>query len=504
MTAASLTQSPAERLVAQLVGALGPGAHGAVDLALAQLTPVERAGLAYAWRDFWARPKQVVPAGNWRSFGILSGRGFGKTRALAEWVTGEIMAGRAGRVAICAPTDDDTRDIMVEGETGLLAVAPPWFRPDFQPTNGFIEYPNGARVFLYSATAPEHFRGPQHHVFWGEELGAWPQTSWEAAWYNMRFGLRLGQARLVWATTPRSVPLVRALVERHKAHPAKHLIVRGSTFENRANLPQHALDEWMAEYGGTRLGLQELEGELLEDDANEPFTPAMVADAKARAPGDYLCRAIAIDPAITSRAGSDMTGISWGGLGLDDVVYVLGDLSGKYPASTWAQIVIDLATRLELGPGDAIVYESNRGGELVPTTLRALERALRAEGRLRRPLPPLIEVRAKKDKRSRAWPVATRYERGRVKHASGADLARLEKSMLARNWDAKSPDPVDAMVHLVWHLAKLSDTSGPPDDYAGATAPGRGVSRPTGARFDDDDTGEDSAEREDMGRDDRW
>lgn len=499
---APVSRSPAEALAARLASELGGGAHGALDLALGKLAPVERAALAFAWRDFWARPTQVIPDGPWRSCGTMAGRGYGKTRKDAEWVTAEIAAGRAGRVALVDKSNADTRGIMVEGKSGLVAVAPPWFQPVYMPGNGYLEYPNGARAYLYSAEAPEHFRGPEHHIVWASELGSWPKETWEAAWYNLRMGLRLGYAKLVWDSTPRTVPLIRLLLERHRKHPAAHLIVRGSTLENRANLPAHYIEEMVAEYGGTRLGLQELEGQFLEDEDGQMFTQRMIQEARRRAPDVYLEKALAIDPAITSRKGSDETGIVVGGRGTDDQVYVLADLSGKHSPERWANLAIDAALRHGV---NAIVYEDNRGGDLVPANIRALERALRAEGKLTQRLPPLIGVHAKGDKRARAQPVATRYERGKVSHVAGADLGQLEKQMLDRDWSSTSPDRVDALVHLVRHLGKLSDLVGPPGDYDGVTGPGRGVSRTTGARdLDDDETAEDAASREDMGRDERW
>ena len=354
---APVSRSPAEALAARLASELGGGAHGALDLALGKLAPVERAALAFAWRDFWARPTQVIPDGPWRSYGTMAGRGYGKTRKDAEWVTAEIAAGRAGRVALVDKSNADTRGIMVEGKSGLVAVAPPWFQPVYMPGNGYLEYPNGARAYLYSAEAPEHFRGPEHHIVWASELGSWPKETWEAAWYNLRMGLRLGYAKLVWDSTPRTVPLIRLLLERHRKHPATHLIVRGSTLENRANLPGHFIEEMVAEYGGTRLGLQEIEGQFLEDEDGQMFTQRMIQEARRRAPDVYLEKALAIDPAITSRKGSDETGIVVGGRGTDDQVYVVADLSGKHSPERWANLAIDAALRHGV---NAIVYEDPR------------------------------------------------------------------------------------------------------------------------------------------------
>lgn len=469
--------SPASLLIDRLVAGLGPAAHTALDMALDQLSPVELAGLAYEWTDFWARPKQLAPAGKWRSWGVMSGRGFGKTRSLAQFVIAEAEAGRAGRVALCSSTDEDTRDIMVEGNGGILASSPPWFRPVYEPSLGRLTWPNGAVAFCYSAEAPEHFRGPEHHLFWGDELGSWPAATWDAAWYNMRFGLRLGYAKLVWSSTPRTVPLIRTLLARHKKHPERHRITKGGTLENRANLPAEYLEELIDSYAGTRLWQQEGEGEFLEDEAGAMFRAAWIDAHRAETVPELVRIVVAVDPAITARAGSDETGIVVIGLGLDGDLYVLEDLSGKHTPERWASIAV---AAYERWGADCIVAEQNRGGNLVAQTLRTA--ATRREIRVK-------EVHARDGKRIRAQPLAAMYERGRVHHARAANLTVLETQMTS--WDpgrSTSPDRIDALVHGAMELGGMMTKGNPTLDYESLSIP----SRMGSGRDTEDDDGDDA------------
>ncbi len=458
-----MTASPAELLAARLVRALGPAAHQALDIALAKLSPLDRAALAYNWTGFFARPKQIIPQGPWRSYGLKTGRGFGKTRAIAEFVDGEAFAGRAMRIALCAETEEKTVEVMIEGQSGLLTIARPWFRPKWD--NGKIVYPNGATAFVYYATEPEKFRGPEHHLFWGDELGSWATNKASECWSNMHMGLRLGYGKLVWSTTPRSTALLKKLVARHRKRPEAHVIVTGSTLENRGNLPQHVVEEWLEEYGGTRIGKRELEGEDLDDNPAALFSQENITRNRRRLPDALVRTVVAVDPAISTRKGSDLTGIIVAGIGTDGQIYILADLSGKHTPERWAKLTLDAYRRY---PCDLIVFEENRGGNLVLSNIRAQDKTI--------PIERFKGVYARQGKELRAEPVATLYERDRVSHVVGANLADLETEMI--EWDPsatpQSPDRVDAMVHAVLELAKLGPKDKQYEDYTGTpTGPSR-------------------------------
>lgn len=477
--------SPAEAIARRLVVELGAGAHDAVDLALGQLTALERAALWFNWDEFWARPKQIPPPTAWRSWGLMTGRGFGKTDSLAHYIVGETMAGRAGRIGLCAQTEDDTRGIMIEGETGLIAASPPWFPARYEPTNGVIFWPNGAKAHVFTAEKPDGFRGYQFHRFWADEVGAWPEATADACWYNLRMALRLGDSRLVWSSTPRTTRLIALLLERAKASPERHIIVRGSTFENRANLPPEFIADMVSEYGGTRLGQQELEGEYLEDEIGALFSTRVIEINRVTSPPALVRVVISVDPAITARRGSDETGIIVAGVDEAGHMYILEDLSGKLSPEQWARITVSAHAR---HGADCVVAELNRGGNMVTHTLRAAD----PEHRIR-----IVEVHAKEHKRARAEPIAAAYERGRVHHVRGAQLAELEKQMTS--WDPRgstSPDRVDALVQAGYELGGITG-KGPVQEYTSARVPSRMAALDRGRDRDLVDEAPDDDELED-------
>ncbi len=473
-----MNPSPAEAFILRLARELGrDGAHRFLDMAMRQLPALELAGLEWRW-GFWCRPVQEIPTeAEWRSWVFCGGRGTGKTRPCAEFVVAEAQAGRAQRVALVGPTDDDVRKVQVEGQSGLLACSPPWFPARFEPgtAGGRVVWPNGATAFMYSAEAPERFRGPEHHLAWCTELGAWPERNAETAWYNLSMGLRLGYARLIGDTTPRTVPLVARLLARGKSHPEHHRVVRGRMVDNWSNLPPAFVEEQIAAYGGTRLGLQELEGEYLEAIEGALFQQAWIAAARAHAPTDWILRAIAVDPAISQRGGRDDTGIVRGGLA-GGRVYVTKDETGRYPPEQWAIKVLDAYLEDWCS---MVVLERNRGGDMPTALLRAAAKDKGIEVRIWKsptvkapragPPPPhdprivyVVEVHARRSKDERAMPVAGRYERGQVVHVIGADLADLETELTT--WDPTardSPDRLDALVHLVWELLELGQQGRP-------------------------------------------
>ena len=321
---------------------------------------------------------------------LLAGRGFGKTRTGAEFVRAEVEAGRAGRVALVAPTAADARDVMVEGESGLLAICPPSNRPRYEPSKRRVTWDNGAIATLYSADEPERLRGPQHDLAWPDELAAWryPET-----WDMLMFGLRLGaRPRVVVTTTPRPTRLIRDLL----AAPTT-VVTRGSTYDNRANLAPAFLEQIVRKYEGTRLGRQELYAEVLDDVPGALWTRAMIEAAEHSGPIPELVRVVvAIDPAVTSGDDSDETGIIVAGIGTDDFVYVLADRTCRMSPDGWATRAV---VALDEFSADRIVAEVNNGGDLVEATIRTVRRHA-----------PYRKVHATRGKRVRAEPIAALYE----------------------------------------------------------------------------------------------
>jgi phage terminase large subunit-like protein len=396
--------------------------------------------LADALETGWvsiARPNQLPPSGDWRVWLLLAGRGFGKTRTGAEWVIERAGSGQAKRLALVAPTAADARDVMVEGESGILAISPPWFMPLYEPSRRRLTWPNGAIATTYSADEPDRLRGPQHDAAWCDEVGAW---RFPEAWDMLMFGLRLGtDPRVVVTTTPRPTKLIRELLGR----AGKDVVVtRGSTYENRANLAAAFFDQIVRKYEGTRLGRQELDADVLDDVPGALWSREGIEAVRHQRALDLERIVVAIDPAATSGEDADETGIIVAGKDAQGHGYVLADASGRYAPADWAKTAIAL---YRAHSADRIVAEVNSGGEMVEATLRMVD-----------PNVPFTSVRASRGKVVRAEPVAALYEQGRVHHVG--TFAKLEDQMCSFTTDfdrsraGYSPDRVDA---LVWALTDL-------------------------------------------------
>lgn len=378
-----------------------------------------------------ARTKQRPPSGDWGTWLVLAGRGFGKTLTGAKWVH-EHAIELHPRGALIAPTAGDARDVMIEGETGLLATAPRGRRPKYEPSKRRVTWPNGAVATVFSADEPERLRGPQHGWAWCDELAAWARLA--AAWDNLQLGLRLGQhPRVMATTTPKPLRALRELIAETDTH-----VTRGSTYENVGNLAPSFRERILRKYEGTRLGRQELHAELLEDVEGALWTWAMIDDARVpRVDRDTLERiVVAVDPAVTSNASSDETGIVAVGK-RGEHAFVLRDASMRGTPLEWATAAVELYH--ELG-ADALVAETNNGGDLVQTVIRQLDRTVRFRS-----------VTASRGKQSRAEPVVALYEQQRVHHATV--MPELEEQLTTWTVDAKtSPDRMDA---LVWGVSEL-------------------------------------------------
>jgi phage terminase large subunit-like protein len=402
------------------------------EAVLREIPDAARIDLFRSWR-WTARPSQLAPSGDWSQWLILAGRGFGKTRAGAEWVTEMAQFMPDARFALVGATAHDVASVMVEGESGLLAVAGDDFEPEWLSSRRLLQWPNGAKAFLFSAAEPNQLRGPQFHFAWCDELAAWPKP--REVWDNLRLGLRLGaMPRAVVTTTPRAVPLLRALLDMPGT-----VVTRGTTFDNRGNLPAAYLAELRSSYGGTVLGRQELLGELLEVQEGALWSlDGLEACREAGAPA--LQRVVVgVDPPT----GPGGCGIVVAGLDGHGVAHVLADASvhGMTPEG-WAEAV---ATAFSRHQADRVVVETNNGGDMVESVLRAACVAL-----------PVKQVRASRGKAARAEPVSALYAAGRVRHAG--HFPQLEDEMcglvLGGGYvgPGQSPDRADA---LVWALTEL-------------------------------------------------
>jgi len=420
---------------------------------LKKLSPKQAEDLKYDWR-FWARPQQLPPEGNqWNVWFINAGRGFGKTRAGVEWVREQVKLGHK-RIAAVASTNSDIERVMVKGESGFLNCC---FKgdktykgqdmgyPEWSPTKRSLTWANGAKVEFYSAEEPERLRGPQFSAAWCDETAAWNKD--QDTWDMLQFCLRLGKhPRICITTTPKPTKLIRTILKGAQGEDPKVIITTGSTFDNSANLADTYLTSVKALYEGTRLGKQELYAEVLEEAEGALWTTETLDNCQInREDLPHLNRiVVALDPAVTSNAESDMTGIVVAGVDVNGIGYILGDYTAKLSPQGWANKAIELYHKYE---ADRIVAEVNQGGDMVKQTIHGEDETV-----------PYKAVRASRGKYARAEPISALYERGLVKHVrnpeDGANLNELETQL--RTWEPLgsigSPDRLDAMV---WALTDL-------------------------------------------------
>lgn len=395
---------------------------------VAEMTDEEVLFHLYDWQR-WARPKQRLPAGDWTTWLILAGRGYGKSKTGSETI--RIWKEEFPILHLVGPTAADVRDIMVEGESGILACSPPTDKPTYSPSTRKLTWKNGSKAILFSADEPDRLRGPQCYAYWADELAAWRYA--QEAFDQLQFGLRLGShPRGIVTTTPRPISIIKDL-----AKSPTTFLTRGNTYENRSNLAGSFFTQVIAKYEGTRLGRQELEAEILEDVPGALWKMSLIDKCRVTTQPLLLRIVIAVDPAITAKADSDETGIIVAGIDQLGKGYVLDDLSGIYSPQHWALIVIDAYRKWQ---ADRVIAEVNQGGDMVETILRTID-----------PAVSYRSVHATKGKYTRAEPVAALYEQNKIRHIGS--LAKLETQMTT--WDPASevsPDRVDA---LVWAFTEL-------------------------------------------------
>ena len=410
---------------------------------LAKLSDEERKALRPYWR-VWAHEGQTAPGDAWHTWVVMAGRGYGKTRAGAEWVRSIVEADPIAHIALVGDSLGEARRVMVEGPSGLLAIARADKRPRFEPSKRRLTWPNGAVATLYSAGEPESLRGPQHSHAWCDEVAKWGQSHGraEAAWDNLLLGLRLGEApRIVATTTPRAVPLLRRLLRQPDV-----TVTRGTTADNKDNLATGFYRSTLVRFGRSLVGRQELGGELIEEIEGALWSRALLETCREEgAHADSTRTVIGVDPPASS--GGDACGIVVCALGADGIARVLADCSVRKPTpERWARAVANAA---RVWSADRVVAEANQGGEMVRSVLQAADPD-------RSWALPLKLVHASQSKAARAEPIATLYEAGRARHAGQfPDLEdQLCGLMTGGGYEGpgRSPDRADA---LVWAMTEL-------------------------------------------------
>jgi phage terminase large subunit-like protein len=409
---------------------------------LSSLTDEEKAELKYHW-DFWARANQKAPPGDWNTWLVMAGRGYGKTRMGSEWIRQLAHDNPGCRIALVAETAADARDVMILGDSGLVNCDPTLDRDSWSPTNRCLTWPNGTKAWCYNATEPDQLRGPQHHFAWVDELAKFRYM--QETWDQLQFGLRLGlHPRVLVTTTPRPLPLIKKLIA-----DVDTAVTRGATLDNKANLAANTMKQLYERYGGTRLGRQELEGEILTDIPGALWNRDAIDAGRIVDVPDNLERVfVAVDPAVSNNEGSDEHGIVVVGLARDKDGYargyVLEDGTLRGSPEDWAKRAVSLYRSWS---ADKIIAEKNQGGQMVESTIKAVDRSV-----------PVELVHATRGKVVRAEPVSALYEQGRIHHVGRFDLLEDQMCMFSvdnlRNISNGSPDRVDA---LVWGLTKIFD-----------------------------------------------
>jgi predicted phage terminase large subunit-like protein len=385
------------------------------------------------WEAIQARPEQIPDQDNWSIWLYLAGRGAGKTRTAAEWLAWQAITNDGTRWAIIAPTFGDVRDVCAEGNSGIVPILREYQMLKFyNRSTGEIHLKNKSYIKLYSADEPDRLRGPQFHGAWCDELAAWRYFD---TWDQLQFGLRLGtNPQVIVTTTPKPVKLLKSLTER-KDGSVK--VVKGSTFDNSANLAPQALVELQLRYGNTRLGRQELYGELLDDIEGALWSKSMIENNRATEAPIFNKVVVAIDPAVTSGEESDETGITVAGRTADGHYYILASEGLRTTPDQWARRAVELYHQFE---ANRIIAETNNGGDLVISVLKQVDANV-----------PVKKVVASRGKKVRAEPVSALYEQNRVHHVG--QFNELEDQLLSWTPDSsESPDRLDSMVWAVTEL----------------------------------------------------
>jgi len=401
------------------------------------LTDDEAVRLMYDWYGLFARKAQQIPEGDWFIWFILAGRGWGKTRSGAEWIRYNVENNLASRIALVAPTAPDARDIMIEGESGLLAISSPWCMPKYESSKRRLTWPNGAIATAYSSEIPDRLNGPQHDLAWSDEIGVWKYG--RETWDMLQFGLRLGDnPKQIITSTPKvkNITLIKEIL-------AEKLTVlsTGTTYENRPNLAKPFFDTVVKKYEGTRLGSQELHAKILDDVPGALWKRKLLEETRVPPGSDKIPRmkriVVALDPEASDTETSSHSGIIVAGLGEDNQGYCLSDLTKRGSPKEWGLAAI---SGYHTYDADRMIGEVNNGGDMVEYVIKSLDTSI-----------PFKQIRASRGKYTRAEPVAALHEQKRI-HLVG-NFPDLEDQLCS--WTPDSDVKNDRLDAFVWAFTEL-------------------------------------------------
>jgi len=409
------------------------------------LIDIEKYKQKWNWRNY-SRPEQLEPDSDWLIWLIKTGRGWGKTRTGSETLLDKVRKHEWRNIALVGQSSSDMRETMIDElrlASGIMACAGPWERVEYQPSKRRILFHDYSAVaHLYSAEDPDQLRGPQHDAAWCDELAAWPRTTRQLAWDNLMFGLRKGASQCIVTTTPRPIKILRDIMARERT-----VLTEGSTYDNLSNLSEAYKTNVIKPYEGTRLGRQELQGQILDDNPDALWSLTLLDEVRVKtAPIDLDRVVIAVDPA-GSKEGHEVGIIAAGrrrekapDVGYHDCGYLLGDYSMHASPSEWAERCL---TAYDMHEADCIVVEDNFGGEMVASTITLTARALG------RSVPHVKSVHATRGKVVRAEPVSALSEQRRIKHVG--PFPKLEEQMV----DFIAGDADDRVDAYVWAFTDL-------------------------------------------------
>ncbi|PFM82702.1 ATP-binding protein [Bacillus sp. AFS077874] len=393
-----------------------------------QSTPVQKKILTNLW-ELKARESQLEPLGRWNTWLLCCGRGYGKTLTGAQTVRSFVETGRARNIALIGATSSDVRDIMILGKSGIMNVCPSYNKPNYEPTKRRLTWKNGAAAIGFSAENPEDLRGHELDLVWIDEICKMRYV--DEVWDMMKFCMRSELSnKVIVTTTPKPMPLIKKLINDKTC-----FVTTGSTFENDS-LPKEFIEHITDKYGGTRLGRQELFAEILTDNQNALWTREHIEDFRVNKAPNLVRIVVAIDPSITNKKDSDETGIIVAGIDDSGHGYLLEDGSMKGTPLQWAKRAINLYHKYE---ANLIVAEANQGGDMIEQTLRTIDNNI-----------PFKKVHASRNKQTRAEPISSKYEQGKIHHVGY--FAEVEDQMCEWEVGEKSPDRMDA---LVWAFTEL-------------------------------------------------